>query len=100
MRGKMKIKETVVKLCECECDGYFYTYRLLMSESEATSSFKIPLYSISVTMSGNGLDERHATTDKLFSDAGEAIDFFEKAVRNLVTPIDLPYVVEDEVYPR
>ena len=100
MRGKTKIKETVVKLCERECDGYFYTYRLLMSEGEGCPGFKIPLYSISVTMSGDDLDEREAFTGKLFSDAGEAIDFFEKAVRNLVTPIDLPYVVEDEFYHR
>ena len=100
MRGKIKTKETVVKISEFENEGYFYTYRLLMSESDDTASFKIPLYSVSVTMSGEDMEERCATTGRIFSDAAAAIDFYEKAVHNLVTPIDLPYIVEDEVYQR
>ena len=87
-------------ISECENEGYFYTSRLLMSESDDTASFKIPLYSVSVTMSGEDMEERYATTGRVFSDASAAIDFYEKAVHNLVTPIDLPYIVEDEVYQR
>ena len=32
-----------------------------------------------------------------FADPGRAILFFEKLVRGLATPIDLPYVLEDSM---
>ena len=57
----------------------------------------MPLYSIKISMtdpSGNR-SEREATD--VFSSSDEAVRFFDRLVRNLATPIDLCYVVEDEV---
>jgi len=97
MGNKGKLKETVVRFLERQKDGYLYTYRLLVSESQGFSSFKIPLYSVNVTMSGPDMEPSTATAKEMFSDAAAAIDFFEKTASNLVTPIDLPYIVEDEL---
>ena len=37
-----------------------------------------------------------ARSGELFSEEKKALAFFEKLVRNLATPIDLAYIVEDE----
>ena len=39
----------------------------------------------------------HGRTTELFSDLKKAVRFFEKLVANLATPIDLAYIVEDEM---
>ena len=36
-------------------------------------------------------------TGELFSDVGKAISFFERLVKYLATPINLAYIVEDEL---
>lgn len=97
MKTKEKMKETVVRVLERESEGYIYTYKLTVAESRRLSSFGVPLYSVNITMSGIEMGTTSATAREIFSDAGAAIDFFEKAARNLVTPIDLPYVIEDEL---
>ena len=38
----------------------------------------------------------NAKTRELFSEGNKAKAFFDKLVRNLATPIDLAYIVEDE----
>jgi hypothetical protein len=78
-------------------DGYEYTYRLTVKESPFVASFRLPLYSISVGLKcPDGSETRRELCD-LFADVGKAIVFFNKLVRNLVTPIDLAYVLEDEL---
>ena len=42
-------------------------------------------------------DTTSAETRELFADIGKAVSFFDKLVRNLATPIDLAYIVEDEI---
>ena len=96
MRNKVKTIDTTVRTEKRENDGIDYTYRLIMTESANVASYKIPLYSISVNMVMSDGSETDASTRDLFADAGKAIDFFEKLVDNLATPIDLPYIVEDE----
>jgi hypothetical protein len=44
----------------------------------------------------NGRASRARASD-LFSKLNEANAFFDKMVRNLATPIDLQYVIEDEL---
>lgn len=78
-------------------DGYSYTYELLVRRGVRTADFGLSLYSIKISMtdpSGNR-SEREATD--VFSSSNEAVRFFDRLVRNLATPIDLCYVVEDEV---
>jgi hypothetical protein len=40
----------------------------------------------------------NADTSELFADVGRAIVFFERLVENYATPLNLPYIVEDEIY--
>ena len=40
---------------------------------------------------------RKSEAKDVFSSKRKAIEFFDKIVRNLATPIDLKYVIEDEI---
>lgn len=97
MRGKQTAKETVIRKELRETEGARYEYTLTMRESTRLSGFGIPLYAVSVRMNREDTSESEATTSDVFADAGRAIDFFEKAVENLATPIDLAHVLEDSI---
>ena len=87
----------VIKKEERAESGYSYTYELLLRRGVRTADFGLPLYSIKISMtdpSGN-TSQREATD--VFASSKQATLFFDKLVRNLATPIDLCYVVEDEV---
>ena len=74
-----------------------YSYELVMKEGESLASWRIPLYTINISMkNANGNHTESSATDA-FSDASRAIRFYEKLVKSLATPIDLLYVLEDEV---
>ena len=78
-------------------DGIIYTYRLLLNDSLKYSSFGLPLYSIEVDMENVKSGKvTKARSGDLFSEERKATAFFNKLVRNLATPIDLAYIVEDE----
>ena len=96
MRSKAKTNEVIIRKDIREQDGYKYSYTLLMHESRATASFGIPLYSIKVEMTTPDGAESSTEVGDVFADAGRAIVFYEKALRNLATPIDLTYLLEDE----
>ena len=80
-----------------ECDGYAYSYKLIERKGRRMVDFGMKLYSINVSMT----DERGVTKTEeardVFSSKRKAVEFFDKIVRNLATPIDLKYVVEDEI---
>ena len=97
MKRKRDTKDTAIRSEEITQEGVTYTYELLKRESRETVSYGIPLYSISVKMTDQEGSETSATSKEVFADAGKAIDFFEKLVKNFATPIDLPYIIEDEV---
>lgn len=78
-------------------NGIDYNYRLTVEESERVASYTLPLYTISVEMKESDGTVTNATARELFSDAGKARLFFDKLVNNLATPVDLPYIVEDEL---
>ena len=40
---------------------------------------------------------KSSSVTHFFADAGKAILFYEKLVKNLATPIDLAYIIEDEI---
>ncbi len=92
------MKETLIRTESREKDGINYKYALSLKEHKRTDCYGIPLYSISVEMTkrDSGLTT-HSEAQDLFSDEKKAISFFEKIVDNLATPIDLAYVVEDEL---
>lgn len=89
--------ERIVKKEERSDDGFLYTYELILREGMRTADWRLPLYSVKVSMTDpTGHKSQREATD-VFTNEGRAVDFFEKLVRNLATPIDLGYVVEDEV---
>ena len=86
-----------VKIEEREDEGYFYTYELLLRRGVRTDDYGLPLYSVRISMTdSDGHKSQREATD-VFSDGSKATNFFDRLVRNLATPIDLGYVVEDEV---
>ena len=65
--------------------GYTYVYRLTAAEH----------ISLSVSMTDRHGHSTQKTLSDVFSDPDKAVRFFEFSVRNLVTPENLPYVLED-----
>lgn len=98
MGRKNKTRDSVIRSEVRERDGALYKYELIMKESDRVASYKIALYSINVEFMGSDGTQTEAVAKEIFADVGKAIVFFERLVENLVTPIDLPYVVEDEFY--
>lgn len=98
MRQAEKTEEKTIRTEVREADGYRYTYRLLTRESRATASYRLPLYSVRVTLLAPSGKETEAELSDVFADPGRALLFFERMKEHLVTPIDLPYIFEDEFH--
>ena len=80
------------------CEGFEYRYELTEHRDFYMASYGIPLYSISVKMRKIGSEKAtEGKAENLFSDLKKAMRFYEKLVKNLATPIDLSYIVEDEL---
>lgn len=91
MKDKIVIKE------ERQDEFFHYTYELILRQGRRTADWRLPLYSVKVSIEDSeGRVSQKEATD-VFTDKTRAVEFFEMLVRNLVTPIDLGYVVEDEV---
>ncbi len=91
------MKEKIVIKEERQDEFYRYTYELILREGRRTADWRLPLYSVRVSIEDSrGHFSQKEATD-VFTDKFRAVEFFEMLVRNLVTPIDLSYVVEDEV---
>jgi hypothetical protein len=97
MKYTDKKVDTVIRTEIKEADGAKYKYELIMRKSTRIVCFKLPLYSIKIEMTDEFGEKTEAETGELFSDVGKAISFFEKLVKYLATPIDLAYIVEDEL---
>ena len=92
-----ELYERVIKNEEREADGYFYSYELLERRGKNIANFGLHLYSIRVKMSGGDTPIKIGEAKDIFSSKRKALDFFERIVDNLATPIDLKYVIEDEI---
>lgn len=92
-----KLCDRVLRKEERFDEGNSYSYELLMREGDTVADFKLPLYSIRVDMTDTEGHRRQADARDVFSNAEKAIAFFDKIVRNLATPIDLAYILEDEM---
>ena len=89
-------KETLIRREVIGDEKNTYSYELVMKESNKTSSYRLPLYSIKVGFTDELGNFSEAEANELFADPGKALLFFEKLVRNLATPIDTAYILEDE----
>ena len=98
MKKRTKVTETVIGTKTIEKDGYVYNYTLVKRESRRVVSFRIPLYSIKIELTDPNGKKTEAESHDIFSDLGKAIVFYDRLVRNLATPIDLAYVIEDEIF--
>lgn len=95
--GKTVVKDTIIKSEVREADGAKYHYSLIMTESNKVASYKLPLYSIEVEMTDSDGKVTSARTKEIFADVGKAIAFFRKLSENLATPLNLLYILEDEM---
>ena len=95
MRRKEPMKD-IVKTETRNAEGYEYKYYLLVSKSARVASFKLPLYSIKIEMKGNGQEFQHELSD-IFADVGKAVTFFDEIVEGLVSPSELPFILEDKI---
>ncbi len=91
-----KIREIVIKQEVVEADGATYEYALIMRESARVASYRIPLYSIKVRMVTPSGEVTSAEASDVFSDIGKALVFYDRMVEHLATPLNLPYILEDE----
>ena len=96
MGKKTQIKEIIMKNERIENDGAIYDYILTVRESNKVASYRIPLYSVSVRMCDKDGNETFAEAKDAFSDVGKALVFFERIIEYLATPLNLPYILEDE----
>ena len=97
MRSKEKIKTSVIRTDSISNEGYEYLYRLTSKESESVASYRMPLYSIHIELkTPEGLTTERCAKD-CFADIGKALVFYDRIVKNLITPINLPYFMEDEL---
>lgn len=97
MRGKLAGAQEIIREDEKSTDDAVYRYSLLVSESKGIASYRLPLYSIKIEMTRADGYHTEACTKELFADIGKAVVFYERMVEHLATPIDLAYIVEDEI---
>ena len=96
MKKRRDIRETLMKSATVDFEGASYTYSLFVRESNRVASYRIPLYSITVEMIDREGQRTYAEARDAFSDIGKATVFYEKIMEHLATPINLPYILEDE----
>ena len=97
MGKKSKIKQKILKSNKINSDGIEYVYTLLENESDNVASYRLSLYSIRVEMTDIDGKHSYAEVNDVFCDVGKAILFYEMLIKNLATPIDLPYILEDKI---
>ena len=94
---KLQTVGNVIKNEKFELDGASYSYSLIMTESKNVASYKLALYSIEIEMTDKDGKKTNARAHDLFADVGKALVFFRKLVENAATPMNLPYILEDEM---
>ena len=92
------IRETIVSRKEIFDQEVIYTYTMTINESNLTPSFGIPLYSIQIDMIDSSGNKTTSEIRDIFSNREKADAFFNKLVENLATPLNLRYVLEDEIF--
>ena len=92
-----KMKSETVRHELRAANGISYSYTLSVRESNRTASFRLPLYSVGVTIVDEKGTESSAVLEDVFLSSESAFTFFDRIVKNLATPIDLPFVFEDEM---
>lgn len=93
-----KLKErTAIREESASADGATYTYTLFSKPGSRVIDYGLTLYSVEIRMTDKDGKYTEASLEDIFSDFRKALRFFERLVKNLATPIDLPYILEDEM---
>jgi hypothetical protein len=92
-----KVISRIIKTSEVGDEAADYRYTLSVSESNRVASYRIPLYSISIDMLTREGKHTSAIARDIFADLGKAIVFYEKIVEARATPLNLHYIIEDEM---
>lgn len=92
-----KLCDRVISKEEREASGYRYSYELTERKGDSTADFGVRLYSIKVNMIDESGKTRYSEARDVFSSKEKALAFFDMIVKHLATPIDLKYIVEDEL---
>jgi hypothetical protein len=90
-------KATTVRCERRQTEDAEYEYILSVRVSDMMASFGLPLYSISAAMTTVDGGRSESRLEDVFLSSKAATAFFDKIVENLATPIDLPFVFEDEM---
>ena len=94
---RRKSEETsIIKSVDKEDCGLGLSYSLVKRVGGAASS-GIPQYSIKIELTHPDGRKTEASARDVFADVGKALVFFDRMVKNCATPIDLAYVIEDEL---
>jgi hypothetical protein len=92
MRRKTKAAQETVRETILASGGYTYKYTLSVGKDTC------PIYSLKIVMRSIDGEVRSNSASVSMSDGGRAIAFYNKLVRNLATPSNLQYCIEDELY--
>ncbi len=95
--SKSKVTNTVIRRTEVEDSEATYRYTLTVSESKRVASYRLPLYSIGIEMTTTGGKRTEVVAKDIFADVGKAVVFYDKIVENRATPLNLHYIIEDEM---
>lgn len=91
MRHKTMGKQETIRETIVASGGYTYKYTLSVAKDTPS------VYSLKVVMRGSEDEVRSNTASIAMSDGGRAIAFYNKLVKNLATPTNLQYCIEDEL---
>ncbi len=87
--------EKILRVERAYEDGAEYRYELISEEMSEERVGDVTRYSIRVKMS-LCQNKTEATTDFIFTSLERASEFYSLLKKNLVTPLNLEYVIEDE----
>ena len=96
MKSKEKVKSTLIRSDKVTEDGALYIYSLTQRESQCVASYRIPLYSVHIELTDRDGNRTEASVEDAFSDIGHAVVFYDRLREHLATPLNLPYIFEDE----
>ncbi len=98
MAKNLKLKErTALREQTVTADGATYVYTLFSKPGSRVADYGLTLYSVEIRMTDRDGRYTESALEDIFSDHKKAFRFFDKLVKNLATPIDLPYILEDEI---
>ncbi|MBR7117484.1 MAG: hypothetical protein IKC87_07245 [Clostridia bacterium] len=97
MKKKQAEAVSTVREYEHENTEARYKYSLFRINSNRVASYGLPLYSIRIEMWTHDGRHTEAETGEIFADLGKATVFFERLCKNLATPLNLAYILEDSI---